>query len=209
MSEHDKAVAEEQETASKTDNKTEQEAPVQEENKEEVKEEKKPTKKRKSSSRAKKKEEELKEKLEEKTIEMAELNDKYLRLYSEFDNYRKRTMKEKAELYGTAAESTILAMLPIVDDFERALKSIDDSEGAAAHGEGMALIYNKLLSILKAKGVEAINENEVDFDTDIHEAITKIPAPTKKLRDKVVDVIEKGYKLNGKVIRFAKVVIGE
>jgi len=209
MSEHDKAVAEEQETASKTDNKTEQEAPVQEENKEDVKEEKKPTKKRKSTSRAKKKEEELKEKLEEKTIEMAELNDKYLRLYSEFDNYRKRTMKEKAELYGTAAESTILAMLPIVDDFERALKSIDDSEGAAAHGEGMELIYNKLLSILKAKGVEAISENEVDFDTDIHEAITKIPAPTKKLRDKVVDVIEKGYKLNGKVIRFAKVVIGE
>jgi len=209
MSDKEKEYTEEQETASVTDNKSEQEVDGKEEVEEVAKEEEKPSKKRKSSSRAKKKEDELKKKLEEKGIEMAELNDKYLRLYSEFDNYRKRTMKEKAELYGTAAESTILALLPVVDDFERALKAIDDAKDDTAHKEGMELIYNKLLSILKAKGVEAIFEKGVDFDTDIHEAITKIPAPTKKLRDKVVDVIEKGYKLNGKVIRFAKVVIGE
>ena len=209
MSDKEKEYTEEQETASVTDNKSEQEVDGKEEVEEVAKEEEKPSKKRKSSSRAKKKEDELKKKLEEKGIEMAELNDKYLRLYSEFDNYRKRTMKEKAELYGTAAESTILALLPVVDDFERALKAIDDTKDDTAHKEGMELIYNKLLSILKAKGVEAIFEKEVDFDTDIHEAITKIPAPSKKLRDKVVDVIEKGYKLNGKVIRFAKVVIGE
>ena len=208
MSEQNKEAIEEQELASQTDKPTEQEVPGQEEPKEAVKDEK-PTKKRKSTTRAKKKEEELKNQLEEKTTEINELNDKYLRLFSEFDNYRKRTMKEKAELYGTAAESTILAMLPIVDDLERALKSVDDSEGAAAHQEGMELIYNKLINTLKSKGVEPIFEVKVDFDTDIHEAITKIPAPTKKLKDKVVDVIEKGYKLNGKVIRFAKVVIGE
>lgn len=164
---------------------------------------------RRKALKAKKKEDELLEIIEQKEVQNLELNDKFLRLYSEFDNYRKRTIKEKVELYKTAAEDTIIALLPIVDDFERALKSIDDSQSAAIHREGMELIYNKLINTLTAKGVEGIAQNEVDFDTDFHEAITKIPAPREELKNKVVDVIEKGYKLNGKVIRFAKVVIGE
>ncbi|OIP01748.1 MAG: nucleotide exchange factor GrpE [Bacteroidetes bacterium CG2_30_33_31] len=159
--------------------------------------------------KAKKKEDELKGEIEKIKIQNAELNDKFLRLYSEFDNYRKRTIKEKSELYKTAAESTIIALLPIADDFERALKSIDESQSAAAHKEGMELIYNKFINSIISQGVEPISEKDVDFNTDFHEAITKIPAPTEALKNKVVDVIEKGYKLNGKVIRYAKVVIGE
>lgn len=177
--------------------------------KEPNKEGSKKSKKSKKTSKAKKVEEELKTQLEEKNIQFAELNDKYLRLYSEFDNFRKRTIKEKAELYKNAAEDTILAILPTIDDFERALQHFDTSDEAKAHKEGMELIYNKLLSTLKGKGVESIGEKEVDFDTDIHEAITKIPAPSDELKGKVVDIVEKGYKLNDKIIRFAKVVVGE
>lgn len=154
------------------------------------------------------KEDELQKKIDELSEKNAELNDKYLRLYSEFDNYRKRTIKEKSDLYKTAAEDTIVAILPVIDDFERALKAINDDASESAHKAGMELIYNKLNGILKSKGVEPIDANEVDFDLDIHEAITQIPAPREELKNKVVDVVEKGYKLGGKVIRFAKVVIG-
>lgn len=153
-------------------------------------------------------EEELSE-TEKLSQKVDELNDKYLRLFSEFDNFRKRTIKEKSDIYKTAGNDIIKDLLPVMDDFERALKSADESEDTSAHKEGMLLVYNKLKNVLKQKGVEEIDAMEKEFDTDLHEAITKIKAPKKKLKGKVVDVVEKGYKLNDKVIRYSKVVIGE
>lgn len=155
------------------------------------------------------KEQELKELLNEEKAKNSELNDKFLRLYSEFDNFRKRTIKEKSDLYKTAAEDVISSLLSINDDFERALKAIGTDEENKVHREGMELIYNKFSTVLKQKGVEEIQALGNDFNTDLHEALTKIPSPTPDLKGKVVDVLEKGYKLNGKVIRFAKVVIGD
>ena len=136
-----------------------------------------------------------------------ELNDKYLRLYSEYDNYRKRTANEKIELIKTAAESTILALLPILDDFERALPTMEQSEDKT-HYEGMMLIYNKLKRTLEQKGLEEIKATGEPFNTDEHEALTQIPAPSEDMKDKVIDVVQKGYKLNGKVIRYSRVVVG-
>jgi molecular chaperone GrpE len=144
------------------------------------------------------------EKIQELGQKLDELNDKYLRLFSEFDNYRKRTQREKLELFKTASEDVIAALLPVVDDFERALKS----DGDANFKEGVELIYSKLLKTLNQKGLEPLDSMGAEFDTDFHEAITNIPAPTPDMKGKVVDVIEKGYKLNDKVIRFAKVVVG-
>ena len=136
-----------------------------------------------------------------------ELNDKYLRLYSEYDNYRKRTANEKIELIKTAAESTIIALLPILDDFERALPTMEKSEDKT-HYEGVMLIYNKLKRTLEQKGLEEIKATGEPFNTDEHEALTQIPAPSEEMKDKVIDVVQKGYKLNGKVIRYARVVVG-
>lgn len=144
------------------------------------------------------------EKFEEK---FNELNDKYLRLYSEYDNYRKRTANEKVELIKTAAESTILSLLPILDDFERALPTMEKSEDKT-HYEGMILIYNKLKRTLEQKGLEEIKAVNEPFNTDEHEALTQIPAPSEDMKNKVIDVVQKGYKLNGKVIRYARVVVG-
>ena len=148
--------------------------------------------------------EEKQENFEEK---FNELNDKYLRLYSEYDNYRKRTANEKIELIKTAAEGTILALLPVLDDFERALPTMEKSEDKT-HYEGMMLIYNKLKRTLEQKGLEEIKANGEPFNTDEHEALTQIPAPSEDMKDKVIDVVQKGYKLNGKVIRYARVVVG-
>ncbi len=136
-----------------------------------------------------------------------ELNDKYLRLYSEYDNYRKRTANEKVELIKTAAEGTILALLPILDDFERALPTMEKDEDKT-HYEGVMLIYNKLKRTLEQKGLEEIKATGEPFNTDEHEALTQIPAPSEDMKDKVIDVVQKGYKLNGKVIRYARVVVG-
>lgn len=136
-----------------------------------------------------------------------ELNDKYLRLYSEYDNYRKRTANEKVELIKTAAENTILALLPILDDFERALPTMEQSEDKT-HYEGIMLIYNKFKRTLEQKGLEEIKAIGELFNTDEHEALTQIPAPSEDMKDKVIDVVQKGYKLNGKVIRYARVVVG-
>ena len=136
-----------------------------------------------------------------------ELNDKYLRLYSEYDNYRKRTANEKIELIKTAAESTIIALLPILDDFERALPTMEKSENKT-HYEGVMLIYNKLKRTLEQKDLEEIKAVGEPFNTDEHEALTQIPAPSEDMKDKVIDVVQKGYKLNGKVIRYARVVVG-
>lgn len=211
MSEKDKENMEQPKAAEPTDINTEMNSDSgskQQNESQESSQTEKPKKKR-GISFSSKKEDELQEKVEDLTIKVAEINDKYLRLYSEFDNYRKRTIKEKAELYKTAAEDTIIAILPVVDDFERALKAVKDDAAENAHKAGIELIYNKLAGILKNKGVESIDESGVDFDLDLHEAITKIPAPMPELKNKVVEVVEKGYKLGGKVIRFAKVVIGE
>lgn len=140
---------------------------------------------------------------------LAELNDKYVRLSAEFDNYRRRTLKEKMELTKTAGESLIVGLLPVVDDFDRALAHIDEAKDIDALKEGIKLIYNKFNEYLKQKGVKEIEAKEKDFDTDVHEAITKIPAPTEDMKGKVIDCVEKGYTLNDKVIRFSKVVVGE
>ena len=138
-----------------------------------------------------------------------ELNEKYLRLYSEFDNYRKRTSKERLELFKTAGQDILTDLLPILDDFERAMHNMESSDDTEAIQTGINLIYNKFKSILENKGLKHFKSIENDFDPEVHEAITKIPAPSKKLKGKVVDEIEKGYMLNDKVIRFAKVVVGE
>ncbi|MCK5840060.1 MAG: nucleotide exchange factor GrpE [Bacteroidales bacterium] len=136
------------------------------------------------------------------------LNDKYLRLYSEFDNYRKRTAKEKQELYKTAAEGLMVELLPILDDFERAIKSFEDTNNISAIKEGEKLIYNKFKNTLVQQGLEEINAIGEVFDTDLHEAVTELKAPAKDMIGKVIDQAEKGYQLKGKVIRYAKVVIG-
>tara|TARA_Y100000385_G_scaffold79247_1_gene80680 strand:+ start:707 stop:1240 length:534 start_codon:yes stop_codon:yes gene_type:complete len=138
-----------------------------------------------------------------------ELNDKYLRLYSEFDNYRKRTSKERLELFKTAGQDILTDLLPVLDDFDRAMQNMDSSDDAEAIQTGINLIYNKFKSTLENKGLKHFKSIETEFDPEVHEAITKIPAPSKKLKGKVVDEIEKGYMLNDKVIRFAKVVVGE
>ena len=145
--------------------------------------------------------------LEELQGKYDELNDKYLRLFSEFDNYRKRTAKEKIELSKTASESIMVDLLPILDDFERALQAISNKD-ADANYEGVSLIYNKLKRTLEQKGLEEINANGAVFDTDEHEALTNVPVTDENQKGKVIDVIQKGYKLNGKVIRYARVVVG-
>lgn len=151
----------------------------------------------------------LKEKNDELEAHLAELNDKYLRLFSEFDNYRKRTLKERLELTKTASEDLIVDLLPVLDDFERALKAMEATEENKNTIDGVKLIYNKFFNLLTKKGLEAMKTLGNDFDTDFHEAITNIPAPTEDMKNKVVDEIEKGYLLGGKVIRFAKVVVGQ
>ena len=145
--------------------------------------------------------------LEEEKAKYAELNDKYLRLFSEFDNYRKRTAKEKLDLTVTASENVIKDILPVLDDFERALQNMEKN-GNEADMQGVTLIFNKLKDTLKKKGLEEIEAMDAEFNTDEHEALTMIPAPEEDKKGKVLDVIQKGYKLNGKVIRFARVVVG-
>ena len=132
----------------------------------------------------------------------------YYYLMAEFDNFRRRSAQEKLELVDTAAKGVIKDLLPVVDDFERALEALSKAEGSEAAKEGTELIYKKLVGTLKSKGLEEIEAVGKEFDTDEHEAVAQIPAPEEKLKGKVVEVVQKGYKLGGKVIRFAKVVIG-
>jgi molecular chaperone GrpE len=141
--------------------------------------------------------------------EVAELKDKYLRLLAEFDNYRKRVSREKIEIINTAAQDTLSALLPVLDDFDRA-KRIAEQEGSTEpFSEGMQLLYHKLYSVLRQKGLEPMESNGIAFNAEQHEAITEIPAPTEELKGKIVDTIEKGYSLHGKIIRYAKVVVGK
>jgi len=141
--------------------------------------------------------------------EIQQEKDKFLRLFAEFENYKKRTTKERIELYGTANQELMTALLPVLDDFDRGLVELEKT--ADKHVlEGINLIYNKFESTLEQKGLKPMNIKQGDaFDVDFQEAITQIPAPSKKLKGKVIDVIERGYKLNEKVIRYAKVVIGQ
>ena len=154
-------------------------------------------------------EEQLEKELEDAQTVIEEQKDKYLRLSAEFDNYRKRTMKEKAELILNGGEKSISSILPIVDDFERALKNMETATDVAAVKEGVELIYNKFMSVLGQNGVKVIETKEQPLDTDYHEAIAVIPAPNEALKGKILDCVQTGYILNDKVIRHAKVVVGE
>ena len=154
-------------------------------------------------------EEKLAQELEKANEQIEEQKDKYLRLSAEFDNYRKRTMKEKAELILNGGEKSISSILPIVDDFERALKNMETATDVAAVKEGVELIYNKFMSVLGQNGVKVIETKEQPLDTDYHEAIAVIPAPNEALKGKILDCVQTSYILNDKVIRHAKVVVGE
>ncbi|MBS1530527.1 MAG: nucleotide exchange factor GrpE [Bacteroidetes bacterium] len=140
--------------------------------------------------------------------EVALANDKYLRLYAEFDNFRRRTIKERSELLQTAGMDVIVSMLPVLDDFDRALRHMDNAADVNAVKEGVVLIQSKLKNILGQKGLKEMQAIGTAFDPELHEAITNIPAPTDEQKGKVIDEVEKGYYLNDKVARHAKVVVG-
>lgn len=165
--------------------------------------------KKKKSSKRKSKTAELESRIEELETEVGESKDKYLRLYAEFDNYKKRTVKERLDLINTAGRETISALLPVIDDFDRAKKSADDDSSNEVFTEGVSLVYNKLKGLLESKGVKAMESTGEVFDPELHEAITEIPAPTEDMKGKIIDTIEKGYLLNDKIIRHAKVVVGK
>ncbi|TYA65998.1 nucleotide exchange factor GrpE [Seonamhaeicola marinus] len=158
----------------------------------------------------------VEEPVEEQTVEeklqeeVKQERDKFLRLFAEFENYKKRTSKERLDLFKTANEEVMVALLPIIDDFERALTHIEEDKEAEELRKGVVLIYQKMLTTLEQKGLKAVKVEKGEvFNADDHEAVTQIPAPTEDLKGKIIDVIEKGYKLGEKVIRFPKVVIGQ
>lgn len=142
-------------------------------------------------------------------MQILELKDKYIRLSAEFDNYRKRTLKEKIELSKYAGEGLLKNLLPVIDDFERAIKNLEQSTDMESVKEGIFLIYNKFNNYIKQEGLKEIETLNIEFNTDFHEAITKIPVEDKSMSGKIVDVVQKGYLMDEKVIRFAKVVVGE
>ena len=150
-----------------------------------------------------------KAKYEELEKAYQELQDRYLRLSAEFDNFRKRTLKEKADLSKYGGEQVLLSLLPVVDDFDRAMASLPEDEACSSYVEGISLIYNKLLDFLKQNGVTEMEALHQEFNPDLHDALTKIPAPEEDLKGKVVEVLQKGYYLKEKVLRHAKVVVGE
>ncbi len=141
--------------------------------------------------------------------ELSEMKDKYLRLYAEFDNYRKRTMREREELIKTASESAIKSMLSTLDDLERAIKAAKSSNEESTILEGILLIYEKMFKTLEQQGLKPMDSDGQDFNPDLHEALTKIPVPNDDLKGKVIETIEKGYYLRDKIIRYAKVVVGQ
>lgn len=185
-----------------------EETPIQEEvQKEEVqKEEKKGILKKGNKDKAKI--EELEKKIAELEENAAKTKDTYIRLMAEFDNYRRRTSQEKLELVSMASTDTIKGMLPVLDDCERALAVLKESSDSDAAKEGTELIYHKLLGYLQSKGLAVIEAKGQVFDTDLHEAVAQFPVQDEEMKGKVFDVVQTGYTLNGKVIRFAKVVVG-
>ncbi|MBK7633900.1 MAG: nucleotide exchange factor GrpE [Saprospiraceae bacterium] len=164
-----------------------------------------------SEKKSKKKKEveniELQKEIETLKAELDESKDKYLRLFAEFDNFKKRSVKERFELMKTAAQETISALLPVLDDFDRAKKSAES--GAETFSEGVQLVYQKLYSILEHKGLKSMESTGADFDPEWHEAITDIPAPSEEMKGKIIDTVEKGYVLSDKIIRYAKVVVAK
>lgn len=154
-------------------------------------------------------EEQLEKELEDAQAVIEEQKDKYLRLSAEFDNYRKRTMKEKAELILNGGEKSISSILPVIDDFERAIKTMETAKDVKAVKEGVELIYNKFMATLAQNGVKVIETKDQPLDTDYNEAIAVIPAPSEEQKGKILDCVQTGYTLNDKVIRHAKVVVGE
>ena len=154
-------------------------------------------------------EEQLEKELEDAQAVIEEQKDKYLRLSAEFDNYRKRTMKEKAELILNGGEKSISSILPVIDDFERAIKTMETAKDVKAVKEGVELIYNKFMAVMAQNGVKVIETKAQPLDTDYHEAIAVIPAPSEEQKGKILDCVQTGYTLNDKVIRHAKVVVGE
>ncbi|MBQ3732811.1 MAG: nucleotide exchange factor GrpE [Bacteroidales bacterium] len=163
----------------------------------------------KKKDKDKEKIQELQAEIEKLNTEKAELNDRFLRLFSEFDNYKKRVSKEKLDLISTASEKVIVSILPIIDDFERAITANEKADNIDSIKEGFNLIYNKLLQMMKRFDVEEIQAKGEEFNTDFHEAVTHFPAQKEEDKGKVIDVTEKGYKLKDKVIRYAKVVVGQ
>lgn len=141
--------------------------------------------------------------------ELDEMKDKYLRMMAEFDNFKKRTARERIENAKSASQDTMSALLPVLDDFDRAKKSADDENTKETFSEGVSLVYHKLKQILESRGLEAFEPTGDEFDAELHEAITEIPAPSDDMKGKVVDTVEKGYRLNDKIIRYAKVVVGK
>ena len=154
-------------------------------------------------------EEQLEKELEDAQAVIEEQKDKYLRLSAEFDNYRKRTMKEKAELILNGGEKSISSILPVIDDFERAIKTMETAKDVKAVKEGVELIYNKFMAVMAQNGVKVIETKDQPLDTDYHEAIAVIPAPSEEQKGKILDCVQTGYTLNDTVIRHAKVVVGE
>ena len=150
----------------------------------------------------------VEDKLAAAETKVAELQDKYLRQVAEFDNYRKRTIKEKAELILNGAEKTITAILPVLDDMERALKNMDKMQDVAAVKEGVDLIFQKFVKVLGEQGVKKIETENADFNTDLHEAIAQVPAPSDEMKGKIIDCVKTGYTLNEKVIRHSQVAVG-
>ena len=163
----------------------------------------------KKNHKDKNKIQELEAEIEKLKAEKAELNDRFLRLYSEFDNYKKRANKEKLDILSTASEKVIVNLLPVIDDFERAIAANEKVEDIKAIKDGFVLIYNKLIQLLKRFDVEEIQAKGEEFNTDFHEAVTHFPTEKEEDKGKVIDVTEKGYKLKEKVIRYAKVVVGQ
>ena len=155
----------------------------------------------------KKKDNGLQKKVEELGDKLSQEHDKYVRLYAEFETFRRRTSEEKLALVSSAAADTIKGMLPVLDDCERAMQMLAESSDNAAR-EGTTLIYNKLMDYLKSRGLAVIDAKGKTFNTDYHEAVTQFPAPSEDLKGKVIDVVQTGYLLNGKVLRYAKVVVG-
>lgn len=150
-----------------------------------------------------------KKELEELKIEHAELKDKYLRLFAEFENFKKRTFKEKLDLMKNAAQETMVSLLPVLDDFDRAKNSHDSETSPETWPEGVVLVYNRLYNTMKGKGLQQMESDNEVFDPELHEAITEVPAPNEDMKGKVLDTVEKGYFLNDKLIRHAKVVVGK
>ena len=165
--------------------------------------------KKEKSSKKKSKTDKLHDEITELKQELGESKDKYLRLYAEFDNFKKRSLREKIDYMKTASSGTVKALLPVLDDFDRAKRSADDDASDEFFTEGVMMIYNKIHSTLKAQGLEAMESTGEVFDVELHEAVTEIPAPSEDMKGKVIDTIDKGYTLKDKIIRHAKVVVGK